>query len=223
MLEDKSIYREGRPSLLYRIQQKILGSLSFKGRKKMNLELHNRLKDRRFSIIASFCGGGTLYHDAGLQFLSPTINLAFDGPDFIKFVGNLKEYLNIELEEYKTNEVSYPVGRLHDVEVRFVHYNTFNEAINKWTERSKRITFDNIVIMATDRDGMGTPECMEAFDKLPYKKVMFTSREYPEYSWAVYCPCFKGQKTVGIMTGIADLHGLRFYEKYMDMVSFLCG
>lgn len=223
MLKDKSIYREGKPSVFYRIKQKTLSKLSVRGRKALNTELHNNLSSKEFSIIASFCGGGTLYHDAGMQFLSPTINLAFDGEDFIKFVGNLKLYLQTELEEYKTEEVSYPVGRLQDVEIRFVHYHTFDEAARKWKERSKRINFDNIIIMATDRDGMGTAECMAAFDKLPYKKVMFTSTPHPEYSWAVFCPCFKGQKSVGTMTGIADISGHRYYEKYLDILSFICG
>jgi len=222
MLENKSIYREGKPSIFHRIQQKVLSKLSVQGRKKLNAKLHNDLSSKKFSIIASFCGGGTLYHDAGVQFLSPTINLAFDGEDFIKFVCNLKSYLQMDLQEYKTEEVPYPVGRLHDVEIRFVHYRTFDEAERKWKERSKRINFDNIIVMATDRDGMGTDACMAAFDKLPYKKVMFTSTPHPEYSWAVFCPCFKGQKSVGTMTGIADIHGHRYYEKYLDISAFIC-
>lgn len=97
-------------------------------------------------------------------FLSPTLNLAFDGEDFIKFVGDLEKYLSLELEEYKTNEVSYLVGKFHEVEVRFVHYRSFEEAAHKWKEISKRINFDDIVIMATDRDGIGTSECISAFD-----------------------------------------------------------
>lgn len=223
MLEDKTIYREGKPSTFNRIKQKVLSKLSVLGRKALNAELHDKLSSKKFSVIASFCGGGTLYHDAGMQFLSPTINLAFDGEDFIKFVSNLKSYLQNELKEYKTEEVSYPVGRLRDVEIRFVHYHTFDDAVQKWNERCTRINFDNIIVMATDRDGMGTVECMAAFDRLPYKKVMFTSTPHPEYSWAVFCPCFSGDKSVGTMTGIADIRGHRYYEKYFDMISFICG
>lgn len=164
---------------------------------------------------------GVIYHDLKMRFLSPTVNLAFDGPDFVKFCSNLKKYLNTELIEYKTNEVPYPVGRLDDVEIRFVHYKSFEEAKKKWEERSKRINFDKIVVMATDRDGMGTPECMAEFDKLPYKKIMYTAKEYKEYAWTRYCPAFRKKHCVGVMTGWADFFANKYYEKYADIVDFL--
>ena len=59
MLKDKTIYREGKPSVCHRIKQKVLSKLSVKGRKALNKKLHDALKDKEFSIIASFCGGGT--------------------------------------------------------------------------------------------------------------------------------------------------------------------
>ena len=115
----------------------------------------------------------------------------------------------------------YPVGHLDDVEIRFVHYKSFEEAKKKWEERSKRINWNKIIVMATDRDGMDTPECMEAFDKLPYKKIMYTAKEHKEYSWTRYCPVFKNKHCVGVMTGYSDFFGNKYYEKYTDIVDFL--
>lgn len=123
--------------------------------------------------------------------------------------------------EYKTNEVSYPVGHLDDVEIHFIHYKSFKEAKEKWEERSKRVNFDKILVMATDRDGMGSEECMKAFDKLPYKKIMYTSKEYKQYSWSRYCPVFRKKHCVGVMTGWADFLGNKYYEKYANIIDFL--
>lgn len=223
MLEDKSIVRSPQPAMPARIKQKLRAKLSKGQRKKRNEEYRAAVEKKDFSVIASFCGGGTLYHDLGMRFLSPTVNLAFDGEDFCKFCLNLEHYISQELVEHRTELVSHPVGMLDDVQILFVHYKTFAEAKEKWEERSKRINFDRIFVMATDRDGM--TNCMEQFDRIPYKKVMYTAKPYPQYDWAVYCPCFKKRSAVGVMTGICDLKGHRFYEKYVDMPGLInaCG
>lgn len=220
MLDDLSIVRT-KQSITEILRQKIFLKISVNNRKKINEYMNKEIQKKDFTIISSFCGGGTLYHDIGMKFLSPTINLAFDGEDFCTFCENLDYNLAQEINEYKTDKVPYPVGRIgNEIEIRFVHYKTFEEAILKWNERVKRINSEKIFIMATDRDGMNSKECMLKFDKLPYKKVMFTSKKYP-YDWAVYCPCFKGKSSVGVMTGIADISGHRFYEKYADILKIL--
>lgn len=219
MLTDKNIARPGAPTLTERLAQKLRAAVSKGGRKKINEQYKSALNCDDFTIIASFCGGGTLYHDLGMRFLSPTINLAFDGPDFVRFCMDLPHYLAQEIVEYKTDAVNYPVGRLGDVEIRFVHFHSFEEAKQKWEERARRINWDKILIMATDRDGM--TDCMEQFDKISYRKIMYTAKQYPRYDWAVYCPCFRGKDSVGVMTGIADVRGHRFYERYVDIPEIL--
>lgn len=219
MLSDKSIIRTGKTSIYHRIAQKIHMKMSKAGRKKLNKTYVRGIKNKDFSIISSNCMGGALYHDIGMQFFSPTINMAFDGEDFCKLCENLTYYLGCEMTELHTDLVSHPVGKLDDVEALLVHYNSVDEAREKWRERAKRVNFDKILIMATDRDGM--VDWMERFDRLPYKKIMFTAKPYPQYDWAVWCPCFEGQPCVGVMTGIADFQGHRFYEKYVDMLSVL--
>ena len=47
----------------------------------------------KFTLISQNCIGGVFYHDMGLPFQSPTINLYFKAADFIKFVLNLEDYL----------------------------------------------------------------------------------------------------------------------------------
>ena len=56
----------------------------------------NKYINHDVSIISMNCTGGILYHDLGLKFLSPTINLFFRAEDFIKFCENLDYYLSID-------------------------------------------------------------------------------------------------------------------------------
>ena len=220
MLEDKSIKRAGNPPLVVRIEQKLYEIIGAPKRTKIDRDLRSEITNEGFSIICSNCIGGKIYHSLGREFLSPTINMAFDGPDFIRFVMNLEKYINEELVENVSGEVDYPVGRLDDVEIQFVHYKTFEEAKKKWEERKQRINFSNLYVIATDRDGMGNEECMKAFDKLPYKKIMYTSKEYPEYEWSCYCSKWKHHYQVGVMTGYAGITGKYYYEAYADLVRF---
>lgn len=54
-----------------------------------------KLSNQRFSLISCNCIGGALSNDLGQQFRSPTVNLII--PEYLKFAGNLKYYLNIPI------------------------------------------------------------------------------------------------------------------------------
>lgn len=60
-----------------------------------------KLENKKPSIIASNCNGGVIYHDLGLKFYSPTINLFLYPKDYLKFISNLKYYLSLELSPRK--------------------------------------------------------------------------------------------------------------------------
>ena len=93
-----------------------------------------------FTIIASNCCGTMMYHDLGLPFLSPTINLNIGMEDFVRMVENLPWYMEQEIVEVKEKS-SCPIGMLGDVRIGFIHYDTFEEAIQKWEDRKKRINW----------------------------------------------------------------------------------
>ena len=46
------------------------------------------LTNKDFTIICNNCNGGTLTHDLGMRFNSPTVNLFFSSYDFFDFVEN---------------------------------------------------------------------------------------------------------------------------------------
>ncbi len=123
------------------------------------------------SIISMNCIGGVMYYDLKQKFITPTINLFFTPSDFIKFVNNLNYYLSIEPTIAMGND--YPIGKLDDITLYFMHYNTPGEALKKWEERKKRINKDKIFIIMVERDGF-TKKHFEEFNKLNYPKFLFT-------------------------------------------------
>lgn len=109
--------------------------------------------DSTVSLISSNCWGGFLYHDMGLQFLTPTINLTFDPDDYLFFCENLGSLKTAILTEDKSNEHGYIVGILFypdlkkQIKVHFVHYKTFQEAKDVFQRRSMRINFNNYIFL----------------------------------------------------------------------------
>ncbi len=138
-----------------------------------------KLKNKNPTIIASDCFGTFIYHNLGLRFNSPTINLYIKKNDFLEFVSNLKEYLSCDITEVTDKTVSFPVGKLeldgNSVEIYFMHYKSFEEAKRKWNERKERVSFDNIYIIQLIQNA--TEEDIREFDKLEYKNKMLITSE----------------------------------------------
>lgn len=180
-----------------------------------------KLKNLNPTIISSNCNGGIIYHDLGLPFNSPTINLSMDMEDFIKLVNNLKYYLKQEIYEISDLNYNFPCGMLDDIKIRFNHYKSFEEALKKWDERKERINWDNIYIMGIDGDN-ATYESIRKFDELPYKnKVIFTHKDYPEFKSSYYIKGFEKDNEVGILIYFKKKFWIRRYLDDFDYVSFL--
>lgn len=183
----------------------------------------NRLKTTDLTIIASNCSGTFMYYDLKLPFLSPTINLSIEMNDFVKMVENLKWYMEQELTETESKE-KYPIGLLGDIKISFIHYKTFEEAMEKWEERKQRINWDNLFIIGTDKDGC-TNETMKRFEGLPYKnKVLFTHIRHPEFPSTYYIKGFEEKSELGVITYLKeDTFLKRRYLDAFDYVKFFNG
>ncbi len=213
MLSDKTIYRGNPYSIKNRFLNKIRKLLGKRVRRGLNEHYRELLKGCEISVFSNNCLGSTFLQDANLQYRSPTVNMAFDGEEFIKLLEQLSHYLYSDFRFVPCDEVKYPVAMLDDIELRFVHYRSEEEAVSAWRRRCERIAWDNLFIIATDHDGMGKAELLERFDKLPYRnKLMFTSQSLPQYDWAVTVPQFAGRRQVEIMTLFANIKGERYYE-----------
>lgn len=179
-----------------------------------------KLKNKTPSIIASNCNGGFIYHDLGLKFYSPTINLFFYPDDFLKFIKNLKYYLSLKLLQVDDSNLKWPVGILDDVKIQFMHYKSFEEAEEKWNKRAQRVNFNNLFFIWTDRDGINYEQIKE-FDKLPLKnKVIFTAKECKEIKCSFQIKAFKNKNEVGILSNFKRLSYKRYLDDF-DYVRFL--
>lgn len=159
-----------------------------------------------------------------MQFTSPTAGLLIRSDDFLKFVENLEFYLGCELEEvtgeeYRALNVDYPVGRLNDILVFFVHYPTFQIATEKWYRRAKRVNLERIYVAMTLRDAE-KDEYVKRFSELPYPKVMFTPHRRSE-KFCVYLPGFEAEGTYFDTGMIVNRKGQRNSEIAFDAVAWL--
>ena len=174
------------------------------------------------TIIASNCVGTMIYYDMGIPWTTPTINLMIPMPDFIKFVKNLRWYMEQELcflEE--PGALEYPVARLGDIRIYFVHYESAEEAAEKWNVRKKRIDWDNLFIMGCEKDGC-TYETLREFDCLSYDhKVIFTKTDYAEFRSAFYIEGFEECQELGTITNFKNQFRKRRYLDDFDYISFL--
>ena len=188
----------------------------------INRANRKRLTDPSPAILASNCLGGIILHDLHLPFLTPTINLFMPAQDFLRFAHNMDRYLASagEMVEVEHEKRRYPIGRLIDVNIHFVHYSTFTDAKKKWCARCRRVQHGDMVIIMTDRDGC-TPEDVADFDRLPYEhKVIFTNRPYPEQKSAFYIPGFESEQCVGDLGKPSSILGKRYLDAF-DYVSLI--
>ncbi|MFR0543256.1 acetyltransferase [Limosilactobacillus reuteri] len=155
-----------------------------------------KLNKSNFTIISNNCWGGEVYESYNLIKQSPTIGLFFMASDYIKFISNIHSYLESDmvfidpmtskyLDLLKNDKFygTYPVAKLNDIEIFFMHYTSKEQVIKKWNRRIKRINWDHILYKFNDQNGC-TEEDIQNFEMLPLKhKICFTVNEdYEKYS-----------------------------------------
>ena len=171
------------------VKKDIIGKI---GREIARRKRRRKLINHDFSIISNSCVGGVISNSLKERFNSPTVNLMIDLENFIDFCNHLSEYSKCPVEQtdgITINEemVSYPVGiirgkeyNLPDIPIRFVHYQSFEEAKAKWESRFRRIYYDNLFIVM-EKGMYVTDDILDKFYALPYKnKVCLTERYDPE-------------------------------------------
>lgn len=173
-----------------------------------------KLKNKDFTIISSNCIGGIISNELNQKFMSPTINLFFYPNDFIKFINDIEFYLSEELKVKIQDKFNYPIGILRDIEIHFMHYESFELAKAKWEERAKRVNYNNLFVIMTDRDNC-TEKTIKAFDEVPIKnKVIFTNKEYKQFSSTFYIKGFEKENSVGHLFEYCGINGKKYYDQF---------
>ena len=140
------------------------------------------------SLISMNCIGGVFYHDVEARFLTPTINLFFTADDFIKFVNHMEHYLSVT--PIVTMGKEYPVGQLDDIKIYFMHFNSIDDAFNKWEERKKRINPDRVFVIMVEQNGF-TDQNFHDFLRIKYPKILFTRNPNHRSDNVVYYEKYK--------------------------------
>lgn len=208
--------------MVRKIYYKFCNKIWQQKRNKINRVYREKIRENEVPTIFSCnCTGGVMYHDLGMKFLSPTVNLYMPCEDFIKFCENFEYYFSLEMKPYVGMiERNYPICTLGDLTLFMVHYKSFEEAKNKWDERKERVKRDNIRIIATDRDGC-TDELKDRFQSLPYKKVMFTYLPDEKHKDCFYIRGYETEGQVGtIVEHEGKISGRRYFDQF-DWVVFL--
>lgn len=187
-----------------------------------NKSARQRLKNKDVTILAHNCLGGVWYHDLGLKFLSPTINLYIMPSHFIKFITNLEFYLKQRLVFKEEFPMKYPVGMLDDITIFFIHYHTAEEAAYCWDKRKERINWNNICLLMSDRFGC-SEEILKEYENLPYPKLFFSTKQYVQFSFAYQIKKYKDYDFLPYpATQIMNIFGKRLFEySELDYVEWL--
>lgn len=191
-------------------------------------KMRKRLKNSDITLLTPNCLGGILFHDLGLRFMSPTVNLMMTQRDFLQFLLHMDEYLNGEFEFYSDPKYTCPCAYLRargvtDIIVHFTHYSTEEDAVKYWNNRKERINRDNVFVFIEERDGITESE-LRMLTQLKVKGVVaFTCNQYENMPYAVYLPQYHADGEVGNILVRNYLDDSREYEKYFDFVGWFNG
>lgn len=190
----------------------------------LNIRNRKKLKNKNFTIISSNCIGGFINHELKERFNSPTVNLFFKPKDYLKFISNLRHYIqdcNLKENISLSKKYGYPVGNLDDLTIYFQHYDSFSLAKEKWIERSKRINWDNLYFIMVERDGCTFKQIKE-FDNMSFEhKVIFTAKKYSNIPSSFYIEGSSKNGEVVDLLQYQNKISLEFWIDNFDYVSFL--
>lgn len=160
------------------------------------------------SIFSMNCFAGRIYQDLERKYNTPTAGLFFLPEDFVKISQNIS-LIKEEIEEVKTSkwkgweEVvkshgSYPVGRIKgtDIEIHFLHYPSFEEAVDKWKRRTERFNFNNYYIIGFCQNGWECyPDYFKDFDNIDHsKKILFANGNAEGFKDVIGIESFRNKK-----------------------------
>lgn len=161
--------------------------------------LSGKLLDKNFTIISNNCWGSFIYQKYDIEYKSPTVGLCILGHDFVKLCADWKTYFEYKLEFIPWEAASYhyalidatpyPVAKLGDIEIYFMHYHSEEEAAEKWYRRVKRINPEHMIFKLSQREEC-SKEDIESFMQLPLQhRVCFA---YDKVDGVVYVPELEG-------------------------------
>lgn len=207
------------------VKYRFLDFMELVRNKKGNIEGKLFLKYKNYTIISNNCWGGWVYRYYGHKYSSPTVGNFIMSSDYLKFVKNLKHYMETELvfispaeahdkewlEENVPKFGQYPIGRLEDVDIHFLHAADNMQAYSDWNRRKSRIDYSRIIVKFSTQNHWTSDQCIEFMDwNFPDEnKLFFTTKRLINKDY---------EKVFKRDNGLADTRDEgRFYQKYVNM------
>ncbi len=172
------------------------------------------------TIFCNMCLGGVISHDFKLRFCSPTVNLMIPGHEFVEMMKNPRQ-LEGCITKVTDSGKKYPVGLLNNqYHLHFIHYKTFEEAVETWRRRVNRVDYSSIYAILVETASCNYQD-LEKFDELPFKhKIALVHKTYPGIKCSKVIPNFDGKNLHGEILGYIGNTGRRLYD-YVDWAEFL--
>lgn len=192
--------------------------------KLIQLLRRTQLRNKDFTIISNNCWGGHIYQYYGMVYNTPTVGLTFFADEYLKFISNLDKYLHTELTfipitesryyEYYQDKVSYyPIGKLDDIEIVFLHYKSEAEAYEKWNRRKARMNMNNLIVKFNDMN-RATEDHIRKFDCMPFKnKICFVANPVEGTQNTIVFTEYSGKERIE--------NDVTKYKKYIKITKYL--
>lgn len=179
-----------------------------------------KFRGRAYSIISSNCIGGVINNRVGQPQNSPTVNLWIPHTEFIKFIQNLRYYIDQNLVFIKT-KYEYPVAVIDDVHIHFLHYSTKELAETCWEKRKKRIIWDNLYIILYE-DNLTREQLLQLKNVECKKLIVLTgSKKNLDLPFVKYIERDKHGRENDFVFLDTDFGGKMTFEKQWDFVTWL--
>ena len=119
------------------------------------------------------------------------------------------------------SDKSYPVGLLnYKYTLHFIHYKTFEEAIETWYRRVSRMDMNNPYVILVETASCSYNDLVK-FDQLPYKhKIALVHCNYSDIKCAIVVKGYDGKNLHGEILSYKGLFGKRMYDD-IDWKKFL--
>lgn len=175
-----------------------------------------KLKNKSFTIISDNCWAWYVYQNLKIQYQTPFIGLFLFPECYEKLLGNFEIVIQKDIffippktSKYASvTKETYPIGVIGwDIEIHFLHYNSEEEALLKWSRRKKRINMNNLIFKVSCRNPLQNLSLLNCFQKLhPKNKIVFVGEPFPD---AIYCP------------ELLIWNEKYIYHKHLDIISYL--
>ena len=184
---------------------------------------NKKIKNKNLTIISNNCWAGIFYRNNNLEYCSPTLGMFFIAEEYIKFIYEMKKYINADINFITIEESKYCdylkmiqydglIAKILDLEICFLHYDNEIEAREKWNRRKQRINWDNILFKFNDQN-LCSYDNLKKFDEFKAKnKICFTSKKYPELN-TIQIKKFEKYNYV--------LDDIKTYKKHINMINFI--